>query len=101
MIRLQAKSPKFFNVIKWTSLTILAFIGLGLGLNEMYDFGWGIIMVFGKIPLTQFLGMIATFLGGIFSTAAITADDKSAMKSKLMFGKKEQGQDVPPTGNQP
>lgn len=87
LLRLKAKSPKFFNVLKWISATLATFIGFAILLNEMYDFGWGLIMVFGKIPLTQLLLMISTFLGGIFATASITADDKSQVKEKLTFGK--------------
>ena len=87
MLRLKAKSPKFFNVLKWISTFLVASIALGLSLNELYDFGWGLIMVFGKIPLTQFLIMIGAFLTGIFATASITADDKSQVKEKLTFGK--------------
>jgi hypothetical protein len=53
LIRLFATSPKFFNILKWISTGLVACIGLGLTLNELYDFGWGLIMAFGKIPLTR------------------------------------------------
>lgn len=89
MIRLQAKSPKFFNVLKWISTGIGVFIGLGLTLNELYDFGWGLIMVFGKIPLTQLLIMVMAFLSGIFAVAALTISDKSERKEDLTLKDKE------------
>lgn len=83
MVRLHAKSPKFFNILKWISTAIGVFIGLGLALNEVYDFGWGLIMVFGKIPLTQLLIMVMAFLTGIFAVATLTISDKSEKKDDL------------------
>jgi hypothetical protein len=89
LIRLSAKSPKFFNILKWISSGIVVFIGLGLSLNELYDFGWGLIMAFGKIPLTQLLIMIGAFLTGIFTVAQLTISDKSVKKEDLTLKEPE------------
>lgn len=82
IIRISHESPALFKKLQWISGLLTAVIPALLGLNEMFDWGWGLILI-ANIPLTYILSGVCTFLIGIFATAMTTVEDKEKLNAKL------------------
>ena len=82
IIRLSHESPKLFKKIQWISGLLTAVIPVLLGLNETFDWGWGLIKI-ANVPLTYILSGLCTFLIGIFATAMMPVENKDKLKEQL------------------
>lgn len=82
IFRWKAESPKLFVRIQWISGILTALITTTLILNTSFEWGLGLILI-ANMPLTSILGAIGTFLGGIFTTAKVTVEDKVELTKKL------------------
>ena len=82
LARLKTESPDVYKKLQWISGTLATLIGVALGLNSAFEWGWGEIVFF-NIPLTYILGSVATFIGGIFATAITPVKDKEHLDAKL------------------
>lgn len=80
--RLQLESPDLYKKIQWISGTLATLIGVALGLNSAFEWGWGLIMFF-NIPLTYILATIATFIGGVFGMAKTPVKNNEHLEAKL------------------
>jgi hypothetical protein len=82
IIRMSHESPALFKKFQWISGLLTTLIPALLGMNEMFDWGWGLIMIV-NVPLTYILSGSTTFLIGIFATSMITVDDKEKLNERL------------------
>lgn len=85
LTRLQSKSPRFFNILKWISATIATLCLFALWVNSQWGYGWENVMVFVRIPLTDLFKYLALFLTGIFSASALTMSTGSKNREKLLI----------------
>lgn len=82
IIRISHESPALFKKLQWISGLLTALIPALLGMNEMFDWGWGLITIV-NVPLTYILSGLTTFLIGIFATSLTTVEDKEKLNAKL------------------
>ncbi len=51
--RLKAKSPKFFVVLQYICISLVAFLSLAIWLNSSYAFEWEKIMIYKQMNLVK------------------------------------------------